>query len=113
MMLPASAGISPRVEKNAFDDLLSGQGFQSSNKSNQPTSLKDMRNKELEQTMDPVKLKVAFWKLVNLVVFLMLNPITTHCGLTSHFEFVYTSNYLLCSPVIHFQSQPDMDILLD
>ncbi|XP_065174622.1 cyclin-G-associated kinase-like [Sycon ciliatum] len=53
-------GVAPKVQKNAFDDLLSSQGFQT-NKGNQNVSLKAMQNKELEKTMDPVKLKIMRW----------------------------------------------------
>ena len=48
-----------KVEAGAFTDLLSTQGFQSE-KQDKNVSLKDMRDKDLEKTMDPVKLKVGY-----------------------------------------------------
>eukprot|EP00117_Sycon_ciliatum_P029385 scpid20330/ scgid23411/ Cyclin-G-associated kinase len=54
------AGIPPKVEAGAFTDLLSSQGFQS-DKQDKNVSLKNMRNKDLEKTMDPVKLQVMKW----------------------------------------------------
>lgn len=58
LLLSAGMGIPRKVEAGAFDDLLSSQGF-SAEKGSQNVSLKDMRDKDLEKTMDPVKLKVS------------------------------------------------------
>ena len=49
-------GVKPKVEADAFGDLLGG--FQPTKKEDGPTTLSAMRKDELSKTMDPNKLKV-------------------------------------------------------
>ncbi|KAK0406926.1 hypothetical protein QR680_018892 [Steinernema hermaphroditum] len=60
-MNSTSTGVKPKVTANAFDDLLSAQGFSSSAK-NSNRSLADMRKEEESKQMDPVSIAIRDWK---------------------------------------------------
>ena len=51
-------GPKPTVSNNAFEDLLGSQGFSASSKPDEPKTISSMRQKQLEEEMDPEKLKV-------------------------------------------------------
>lgn len=51
------SGVAPKVGSNTFDDLLGGHQFTGSS-SNEPKTMKAMKNEALAEEMDPDKLKV-------------------------------------------------------
>ena len=51
-------GVGPKVDANAFDDLLGTHNF-TSKPSSKPTTLKGLRTEQLAQEVDPDKLKVC------------------------------------------------------
>ncbi|KAK7502233.1 hypothetical protein BaRGS_00006597 [Batillaria attramentaria] len=54
-----SFGPVPKVSANEFEDLLGGATFTSTK--NEPKTIADMRRKQLEEDMDPDRLKVMEW----------------------------------------------------
>ena len=59
-------GVGPKVDANAFDDLLGSHKF--TPKEEKPTTLKGMKNVQLAEDMDPNKLKVltSLYLLLNI-----------------------------------------------
>lgn len=57
-MMLSCTGTKPKLGADTFGDLLGDHKFTSS-KSNEPQSLSDMKRKELEEDMDPDKLRVT------------------------------------------------------
>ena len=53
------SGARPKVPANQFEDLLGEANFTSSTKKDEPKTIADMRRKQLEEDMDPDKLKVG------------------------------------------------------
>lgn len=53
-------GTKPKLGADTFGDLLGDHKF-TSTKSDEPKSLADMKRKEIEEEMDPVKLKIMDW----------------------------------------------------
>ena len=57
--VPVVSGARPKVPANQFEDLLGEANFTSSTKKDEPKTIADMRRKQLEEDMDPDKLKVG------------------------------------------------------
>ncbi|XP_076440781.1 cyclin-G-associated kinase-like [Babylonia areolata] len=56
-----SFGPRPKVSANEFEDLLGQHSFNAAFKKDEPKTIADMRRKQLEEDMDPDKLKVMEW----------------------------------------------------
>ena len=54
----AVSGARPKVPPNEFEDLLGQANFTASSKKEEHKTIADMRRKQLEEDMDPDKLKV-------------------------------------------------------
>ena len=52
-----SLGVGPKIDSNTFDDLLGNHTFTS--KPSKPTTLKGMKDDQLEGVLDPEELKVC------------------------------------------------------